>query len=98
MRTKVIKLLIILLAIAYVIAGIAFLVTGSAGGLVFGLAFFGGSALLYLAIEAVKHLQNMEQLLKIALTEPEEPTKELESETVTDTDTTITTNSRKMRG
>ena len=112
-KKHLIKLLIVFLAIVYLITGIVFLSTKNAGGIILGLSFFGGSALLYLATEAVRRLHNIEQLLIIAVTEPVEnqETKripvntELENQSEvppTDTDKLInisnSTKPRKMRG
>ena len=66
----IINLIIMLLVIACILTGAMFLTMKSPGTTVLGFSFLGGAALLYLAVEAVKHLRNIEHLLAVAVNEP----------------------------
>ena len=104
---QLMKILVILLAVTYLISGIVFLTMKTTGGLLFGFALLGGAALLCLAIKAVGHLRNIEDLLIISTIELDEEDYELkeklelevEDEIPTDSDTPLTTRSgKKLRG
>ncbi len=63
LKTRLVRSLSIALGTAYFVAGLAFLSTGNPGGVSLGLLFFGGVALLYLAVQLLDELRRVRRHL-----------------------------------
>jgi hypothetical protein len=64
-KARIIRFLVIFLGASYALVGLMFIITFTPGGITLGLAFLGGSALLYGGAKLLRQLSEMAALLRI---------------------------------
>lgn len=64
-QARLVRLLLIALGVGYVMVGLLFIITFTPGGIALGLAFLGGSALLYGGARLLRQLTEVAALLRI---------------------------------
>ena len=64
-KVRSVRFLLIALGVGYVVVGLLFIITFTPGGIALGLAFLGGSALLYGGARLLRQLAEVAALLRL---------------------------------